>query len=87
MTFDKIGDTYVVSVPRVIRGVFNAASAKASKEDHYDQAAGYTFEWWSPPDSTQIPYSKLVELREKEKGDQLVPRTVMQKTPAFSSDR
>lgn len=80
-TFSKYGDTYVVSVPRTVRGIFNEASAKASKEDHYEQAAGYTYEWWIPPDSTPIPYSKVIELQEKEKGDQLAPRSVTRKVP------
>lgn len=83
-SFQKIGDTYLVSVPRVIRGIFNEESAKASKEDHYEQAAGYAINWWTPPDSTQIPYSKVIEMLENEKGDQLAPVTKKAKVPAFS---
>lgn len=78
-TFEKYGDTYVVSVPRTIHGIFNAASAKASIDEHYEQAAGYTYQWWTPPDSTPIPYSKVIELQEKEKGDQLTERSVTKK--------
>lgn len=65
--YRKYGETYVVSVPRVVRGIFNDASRK--------EADGYTYEWFTPPDSQQIPYSKVVELREKEKGDQLSPQS------------
>lgn len=67
--YRKYGDTYVVSVPRVLRGVFNGASK--------DEADGYTYEWFTPPDSQQVPYSKVVELREKTLGDQLasIPST------------
>ncbi|MBL8714053.1 MAG: hypothetical protein JNM12_14255 [Alphaproteobacteria bacterium] len=83
-SFQKYGDTYVVSVPRVIRGIFNDASAAASIKDNYPQAAGYTYERWTPPDSTEIPYSKVIELQEKQKGDQLAQRSVTKKTPAFS---
>ncbi|MCC7036957.1 MAG: hypothetical protein IT560_06565 [Alphaproteobacteria bacterium] len=78
-SFRKYGDTYVVSVPRVIRGIFNEASAKASVEDNYTQAAGYTYERWTPPDSTEIPYSKVIELQEKQKGDQLAQHSVKRK--------
>ena len=78
-TYSKYGDTYVVNVPRTVRGIFNAASAKASREDHYDQAAGYTYQWWTPPDSTAIPYSRVIELQEKEKGEQLTQRSVLRK--------
>ncbi len=83
-TFTKYGDTYVVSVPRVIRGIFNEASAAASIQDHYTQAAGYTYERWTPPDSSEIPYSQVIALQEKQKGDQLAQRSVTKKTPAFS---
>jgi hypothetical protein len=82
-TFTKYGDTYVVSVPRVIRGIFNEASAKASEKDGYTQAAGYRYENWTPPDSVQIPYSKTIELREQQLGDQLKPVTVMKSVAAF----
>lgn len=86
-SFTKYGDVYVVSIPRVIRGIFNEASAAASIQDHYPQAAGYTYERWTPPDSTEIPFSKVIELQEKQKGDQLAQRSVTKKTPAFSRDR
>ncbi|MDI1227448.1 MAG: hypothetical protein PSY14_07175 [bacterium] len=82
-TFQKYGDVYVVSIPRTVRGTFNAASAKASVEDRYQQAAGYTYEWWTPPDSRQIPYSRVVEMEEKEKGDQLARRSVTKKIAAY----
>lgn len=74
--YRQYGDTYVVSVPRRIRGVFNEASEKESKEKGYKIAAGYRYEWFTPPDSTPVPYSKVVELREKTLGDQLAPRRV-----------
>lgn len=83
-TFEKYGDTYVVSIPRTIRGTFNEASAKASVEDRYTQAAGYTYEWWTPPGSREIPYSKVIELQEKEQGDQLFRRSVTKKTAAYA---
>ncbi|HYD17434.1 MAG TPA: hypothetical protein VEF76_03015 [Patescibacteria group bacterium] len=83
-SFQKYGDTYVVSVPRVMRGIFNEAAAKLSAENHVPMAAGYTYEWFTPPDSVQIPYSKVVELREKAQGDQLAPRTVTRPIAAFS---
>lgn len=86
-SFSKYGDTYVVSVPRTVRGIFNEESKRASIEDHYDQAAGYTYHWFTPPDSKEIPYSRLVELQEQLKGDQLAQRTVKAKIPAFSRDR
>lgn len=85
-SFQKIGDTYVVSTPRVIRGVFNDESKEASLRDHYNQAAGYTYEWYTPPDSQPIPYSRVVELREQEKGDQLKPATVAKKVAAFTRE-
>lgn len=85
-SFQKIGDTYVVSTPRVIRGVFNDESKEASLRDHYNQAAGYTYEWYTPPDSQPIPYSKVVELREQEKGDQLKPAAVTKKVAAFTRE-
>jgi hypothetical protein len=72
--YRKYGDTYVVSVPRVLRGVFNEASEKLSQENRVKMSAGYTYEWFTPPDSTQIPYSKVIELREQELGDQLKPQ-------------
>ncbi|TNE28797.1 MAG: hypothetical protein EP349_07450 [Alphaproteobacteria bacterium] len=81
--YRKYGDTYVVSVPRTVRGVFNVASEKDSEENGYPCAAGYRYEWFTPQDSTPIPYSKVVELREKTLGDQLAPRRVPQKLPAF----
>jgi len=85
-SFSKYGETYVVSVPRTVRGIFNEESKRASIEDHYDQAAGYTYYWFTPPDSKEIPYSKLIELQEKEKGDQLAQRTIKAKIAAFSRD-
>lgn len=81
--YRKYGDTYVVSVPRSVRGVFNAASKKESEEKGYNCAAGYRYEWFTPSDSTPIPYSKVVELREKTLGDQLVPRRVPGSIAAF----
>jgi len=86
-SFSQYGDTYVVSVPRTVRGIFNEASRKSSEEEGYTQAAGYVYDWATPPDSQPIPYSKVVELQEREKGDQLAPRTVMRKKPAFSTKR
>ena len=85
-TFTKYGDTYVVSMPRVIRGIFNEVSAKASVDEHFSQAAGYRYEWASPPDSTEIAYSKVVELNEKQKGDQLNKRSIAKKVRAYSRD-
>ena len=82
-TYRQYGDTYVVSVPRTVRGVFNAASQKESEEKGYNCAAGYRYEWFTPPDSTPIPYSKVVELREKTLGDQLTPRRVPKSIAAF----
>ncbi|TVQ84927.1 MAG: hypothetical protein EA357_01675 [Micavibrio sp.] len=84
-TYRKYGDTYIVSVPRTVRGVFNEASAKESEEEGYPVAAGYKYEWFMPPDSTPVPYSKVVELREKELGDQLAPRRVPGSVTAFPS--
>ena len=81
--YRKYGDTYVVSVPRTVRGVFNAASKKESEEQGYSCAAGYRYDWFTPPDSKPIPYSKVVELREKTLGDQLAPRRVPGSIPAF----
>tara|TARA_R110002124_G_scaffold141145_6_gene305557 strand:- start:509 stop:1237 length:729 start_codon:yes stop_codon:yes gene_type:complete len=81
--YRKYGETYVVSVPRTIRGVFNAASKKESEEKGYPCAAGYRYEWLTPADSTPIPYSKVIELREKTLGDQLVPRRVPKTIAAF----
>jgi hypothetical protein len=77
--YRKYGDTYVVAVPRVMHGIFNAASEKAMDENHWSNsdirlAAGYKYEWFTPPDSQPIPYSKVIELREKELGDQTKPR-------------
>lgn len=74
--YRQYGDTYVVSVPRTVRGVFNEASEKETQKEGYKIAAGYRYEWFTPPDSTPIPYSKVVELREKTLGDQLAPRRV-----------
>lgn len=85
--YRKYGETYVIEVPRIIRGVFNDASKKASEDDGYTQAAGYTYEWWSPPDSTPIPYSKTIELREQALGDQLNPASVTKKVPAYPDRR
>lgn len=81
--YRQYGDTYVVSVPRTIRGVFNAASQKDSEENGYHCAAGYRYEWFTPPDSKPIPYSKVIELREKTLGDQLAPRRVPGSIAAF----
>jgi len=85
--YHKYGDTYVVSVPRTVRGVFNAASKKESKEKGFNCAAGYRYEWFTPPDSKPIPYSKTIELREKALGDQLAPRRVPGSRPAFPNRR
>jgi hypothetical protein len=79
-TFSKYGETYVVSVPRVVRGIFNAASKKALEEKGHSQVAGYVYDWQTPPDCQPIPLSKVIELREREKGDQLTPRAVMRPT-------
>ncbi len=84
-SYSKFGDTYVVSVPRVLRGVFNEASEKLSVEKRVPMAAGHTFEWFTPPDSQQIPYSKVIELREKVLGDQLKPAVVMKPSSAFKN--
>ncbi len=81
--YRKYGDTFVVSVPRVVRGIFNEASAKLSAEERVPMAAGHTFEWFTPPDSQQIPYSKVIELREQSLGDQLKARTVNKPVAAF----
>jgi hypothetical protein len=78
-SYRKYGDVYVVEVPLTIRGIFNAASEKESQEFQYriNVAAGYKYEWFTPPDSQLIPLSKVIELREKELGDQTKPRQVM----------
>lgn len=75
-SYRKYGDTYVVSVPRVVRGIFNDAAAPDPRDGDVRRASGYTFEWFTPPDSQQIPFSKVVELRESILGDQLAPRVV-----------
>jgi hypothetical protein len=86
-SFRKYGDVYVVSVPRVVRGIFNEESKAASLSDRYNQAAGYTYEWWTPADSTPIPYSAVVALQEQARGDQLTPRSVMKAIAAFPDRR
>ncbi len=80
-TYRKYGDVYVVSVPRVIHGVFNEASQALDKQYHFDgkrarMSDGYRYDWFTPPDSEPIPYSKVIELREKELGSQTEPRAV-----------
>lgn len=77
--YRKYGDTYVVSTPLVVRGIFNDAAKK--------EAEGYTYEWFTPPDSEQIPYSKVVEIREKALGDQLKPQVSTQAVGAFPTRR
>ncbi|MDE1152780.1 MAG: hypothetical protein PW788_09610 [Micavibrio sp.] len=81
-SFSKYGDTYVVSVPRVVRGIFNEAAQKAPDE-RYTNTIGYTYEWLTPADSTPIPYSKVIELREQTLGEQLTPRVTARKIPSF----
>jgi len=79
--YGKYGDTYVVSVPRIIHGIFNEASQALDKKYHFTRGTakvsdGYHYDWFTPPDSEPIPYSKVIELREKELGSQTTPREV-----------
>lgn len=83
-TFERYGDAYVIAVPRVIRGVFNDEAKKLSKGGRFNISAGYTYEWFTPPDSTPIPYSKVVELQEQQLGDQLAPFVGKQKLKTFT---
>ncbi len=79
-TYEKYGDIFVVSVPRVIHGIFNEVSRAQDKEYHFTgdvrMSDGYRYDWFTPPDSTPIPWSKVIELQEKELGDQTAPREV-----------
>jgi hypothetical protein len=76
-TFSRIGTEYVVQVPRVLRAVFDA-SAKPYPENRPfgTMCESHRFEWFTPPDSKAVPYSMVIELRERELGDQLAQRTV-----------
>jgi hypothetical protein len=74
-SYRKLGDAYVVKVPRTIRGIFNEASEKESIRGA-KRFAGYYYEWFTPPDSQPVPYSKVIELKEKQLGDQTKPRQV-----------
>lgn len=82
-TFSKYGDVYVVSVPRTIHAYYDEASKEASVKHSFNVAAGYTYDWFTPPDSVEIPYSKVIELGEAELGDQLEKRTVKKQVPAI----
>ena len=87
----KYGDTYVIAVPRTIRGIFNAASEKETAKLGLTDtkiAAGYRYDWFTPPGSKPIPYSEVLKLakkevpadialKEKETGDQTKPKKVM----------
>lgn len=75
--FSRIGDEYVVQVPRVLRAVFDASAKHHPKDSPCGtMCESHRFEWFTPPDSEPIPYSKMTELREREMGDQTVQRTV-----------
>jgi hypothetical protein len=84
-TFKKYGDMYVIQVPRVVRGVFNV-SAKKAPQKGAKMADGYKYEWFTPPDSTAIPYSKVIELQEKQKGLQTASRQVLSKITVRSAN-
>jgi hypothetical protein len=73
--YRKYGNVYFVEVPITLRGIFNEVSEKESIRGA-KRFAGYIYEWFTPPDSRQIPYSKVIKLREKELGDQKKPRQV-----------
>jgi len=84
-TLIKYGDTYIIEVPRTIRGIFNAASEAATKELELDAgnkikiASGFKYEWFTPQDAEAIPYSEVVKLQEQQKGDQTKPQQVKAK--------
>lgn len=73
--YRQYGDIYVVSIPRTIHAVFNDAS-KRYQDMGSNVAGGYRYEWFTPPDSQPIPYSKVVELKEKELADQTKPQQI-----------
>lgn len=85
-SFEKIGEDYVISVPRAIRGVFNSAATPQDEARGLRHADGYEYAWFTPPDSELIPLSRLIALREAQKGDQAQPRRVMQRTPSFTEN-
>ena len=71
----KYKDTYVVSVPITVKAIFSEAAKNS--EDHGGHIIGHSYDWFTPPDSQQIPSSKVVELQEKAKGDQLIRHKVI----------
>jgi len=79
-SYHKYGEVYVVEVPRTIRAIFTAASEKDSEKRHTQRAAGYRYEWFTPPDSEPLRDSQVLALREEtELCDQTKPQSVRAK--------
>jgi hypothetical protein len=71
----KAGGEYVIEVPRVLRAVFDKARAYPSEDSNYlTKCESYRVEWFTPADAEPVPYSRVVELQEKDRGDQTAQR-------------
>jgi hypothetical protein len=74
-SYVEIGDAYVIKVPIVVRGIYEALLTHNGEE--FPVPVGLECSWFTPPDAEQIPHSAYLRLLEEQQGDQLTPRSVL----------